>query len=99
MPDYRRPPAVDRSFGLTRDAFGRLVLIDSEGRRHIGVEPIRAFPITDPDHFIAIVDAEGVELLLIEDLSSLAPAVRQTLEEELARREFVPIIRQIARIT
>ena len=28
------------SFGLSHDSFGRLVLIDSDGLRHVGVEPL-----------------------------------------------------------
>ena len=84
-------------FGLTHDAWGRLVLIDAEGRRHVGVEPVRGFPISDPGHWIALCDAEGHEILHIEALADLPPVVRQTLEEELAAREFVPLIKRIVR--
>ncbi len=87
------------AFGLSHDAWGRLILIDAEGRRHVGVEPVRAFPLTDPGHWISFVDEHGHEVAQVEDLASLRPAVRRLLEEELARREFLPAIRRILRIT
>jgi len=87
------------NFGLQQDAFGRLVLIDAEGQRHVGVEPIRDFPLSDPQHWISILDAEGREIVCVEDLAALVPAVRQVLEEELARREFVPIVERIEKVT
>jgi hypothetical protein len=101
-PGAERPtpaPAVERGFGLTHDSWGRLVLIDSDGRRFVGVEPVRAFPITHPGRWIAICDAEGREILIIESLDALAPALRQTLEAELALREFVPVIERIERLS
>lgn len=86
-------------FGLSLDPWGRLVLIDAEGRRYVGVEPVRAFPITDPGRWISILSAEGGEILCVEDLAELAPATRQLLEQELGRREFVPIIQKIERVS
>ena len=87
------------NFGLSYDAWQRLVLIDEDGRRFVGVEPIRVFPISAPQQWISICDAEGRELVCLEDLSQLQPQVRELLEEELARREFVPAITRIQRVT
>ena len=84
---------------LHHDAWGRLVFIDSAGREHVGVEPVRAFPLSDPAHGISLLDAEGHELLWVEDLAELPPDVRVALEEELRRREFVPVIRRIVRVS
>jgi hypothetical protein len=86
-------------FGLLRDPWGRLVLIDAEGRRHVGVEPIRGFPIHDPTHWISVCDAEGRELVCVEDLDDLPAAVRQTLEEELGQREFTPVVQRIVHVS
>jgi len=83
------------SFDLQHDSQGRLVLVDTQGIRHVGVEPVRGFPISDPDHWISICDLEGKELTSIEDLHAIAPALREVLETDLARREFVPLIRRI----
>jgi hypothetical protein len=84
-----------RDFDLRHDAEGQLVLVDQRGVEHRGVAPVRGFPISDPDHWISILDAEGRELVSVTDLAALSPPVRQVLEQELARREFVPLVRQI----
>lgn len=93
------PPAGPRGFGLSRDAFGKLVLIDAEGRRHVGVEPIRAFPIAEPGRHVAICDADGRELAWVDDLATLPEPVRAILEEELAARTFLPVIERIRRVS
>ena len=48
---------------LHHDAWGRLVFTDAAGRQHVGVEPVRAFPLSDPACGVALLDAEGHELL------------------------------------
>lgn len=84
---------------LAVDAFGRLVLTDEEGREHVGVEPVRAFPLSDPTHWIALVDAEGHEVLNIPSFDDLSPGARKVLEAELANREFVPLIERVEHIS
>ena len=86
-----------KSFGLSRDPYGKLVLIDSEGSRHTGVEPIRAFPFSDPTRGISICDAEGRELTWIEDIEALPTTTRETLEREMDSGEFMPTILRIVR--
>jgi hypothetical protein len=87
------------SFGLSLDAWGHLVLIDGEGRRFVGVEPVRAFPHTDPRHGVALCDAEGHEIVWVEDLADLPAATRGILEEALARREFSPVVTRIVSVS
>jgi hypothetical protein len=82
-------------FTLQHDARGRLVLVDAQGQPHAGVEPVRGFPISDPDHWISICDADGRELVSVKDLAVLSPTVREFLERDLARREFVPTIHRV----
>jgi hypothetical protein len=91
--------AGPRPFGLHHDAWGRLVLIDADGRRHAGVEVVRAFPISDPRHGIALCDPQGKELVWLADLDSLPPVLARQIEDELARREFVPIVHRILRVS
>lgn len=86
-------------FGLTHDPFGRLVLIDTDGVRHVDVTPVRAFPTSDPQHWISIVAAEGQELAWIENLADLPEATRRTLEQEFYDREFAPLIRRIENVS
>src|SRR5262245_8560664 len=85
----------DSSFELARDDDGKLVLVDRDGVRHIDVASIRSFPISDPDHWISICDRHGRELALVRDLAELPAALRQLLEDDLSRREFVPVIRRV----
>lgn len=86
-------------FDLSRDAFGDLVLIDARGVRHIGVTPVRLFPYSDSDEWVSLTDERSRELVLIEDLTQLPEAIRKLLQEELARREFVPVIERIMRVS
>ncbi len=86
-------------FNLSRDPFGRMVLVDAEGHRHVGIEPVRAFPISNPKRWISLCDAEGREILALPDLEVLPDAVRRPIEEELALREFVPLVRRIVQVS
>jgi len=85
-------------FNLYRDAQRRLVLVDSQGREHVGVEPVRCFPVSHPGQWISICDAEGHELTCVPQVGTLPSEVRRLLEEELAGHEFVPIVTRIAEV-
>jgi hypothetical protein len=89
MPDLR----------LERDAFGRLVLIDVGGQVHVGVVPVRAFPLAAPDEGVALVAADGHEVAWVDRLDDLPPVTRGLLEEELASREFIPEIHAIRSVS
>src|SRR5438093_2412848 len=80
------------AFRLHEDGWGRLVLTDGTGRQHVGVEPVRAFPLSSPGRGLSICDAEGRELVWVDDLEALPAELRGVLQERLAGREFVPII-------
>jgi len=86
-------------FGLERDQWGQLVYIAGDGQRHASVEPISLFPISSPESWVSIRSADGTELVCVEDLSTLPADVRQLLHEELSRREFVPVIKRIVRVS
>jgi hypothetical protein len=99
-PDRSANGQSDRpAFGLRYDAWGRLVLTDADGREHVGVVPVRAFPITDPRRGLALCDATGHELAWVERLEDLPPPLRRFLEDDLAAREFVPVVRRIVAIS
>jgi hypothetical protein len=93
------PSARVPGFGLYHDEWGQLVLIDAEGARHLGVTPVRMFPFSDPDHWLSITDASGREIVCIEDLADLSPQIREVLQTDLSRREFVPVIRRIVHVS
>jgi hypothetical protein len=77
------------------DEWGQLVLTLADGSLRAGIEPIRCFPLSDPARTIALLDAEGHELLNLPNLDVLDSAARDVLQRELAAREFVPVIRRI----
>jgi hypothetical protein len=86
-------------FQLERDAHGRLVLTDAGGVRHVAVQPVRAFPLSAPDEGLSLVSAEGVELAWIDRPDTLPAAQRAMLDEELAQREFVPVILRLRSVS
>jgi hypothetical protein len=86
-------------FRLSRNAFGRLVLTDGAGREHVGVTPVRAFPIAAPQEGLSLVGLVGLELGWVERLDALTPAARALVEEELAVREFMPRIEQLLSVS
>jgi len=93
-----RGPAAGR-IKLERHDSGKLVLIDADGHRAPDVEPIRAFPFSNPEHWVSLRDAHAREIFFIEDLAALDPRSRAVLDDALARREFVPLILRINAIS
>lgn len=88
------------SFELKRNEAGRLVYLKPVlGLMSEDVIPARAFPITDPGFGISLLDAKGRELEWIEDLALLSEATRSLLLEELGRREFLPEITRLNRVS
>ena len=84
---------------LERDTLGRLIFIDAKGNRHIGVHPVRAFPITAPGAGIGIMDQSGKELCWYPDEAVISQADLALIEEELAAREFMPVIEKITKVS
>lgn len=82
-------------WSLARNEFGRLVFTGADASTHVGVVPVRAFPIAAPDEGVSIVSTDGHELAWIERLSALPERPRLLLEEELASRDFSPVIKAI----
>jgi len=65
------------------------------GRSEPVVRLYRAFPQTDPDLFIGLMDGSGHEIGMIRDPASLDPSSRDLLESELKAIYFVPKILEI----
>jgi len=81
---------------LFRDSLGRLVFIDEVGAEHVDVHAVRAFPITAPSAGISLMDSAGKELFWFTSLAAIPEEDRALLMEELAAREFMPVIEQIS---
>jgi uncharacterized protein DUF1854 len=88
----------DEPFTLERNAAGRLVLTRAKGDAYVGVEPVRTFPISDPDRLISLVDSHARELLCIGDLAELPAETANLVRQELADRDFLPRIERIVRV-
>ena len=84
---------------IERDAFERLMLTDAEGTPHVGIVPVRAFPIEAPLEGLSLIAADGKEALWVARMVDLQPAHRQLIEEDLAVREFVPTIERILSVS
>ena len=80
------------NFQLRRDPFGKLVLTTSEGEEHVGVIPVRAFPIQAPTKGLPRVREGGKEAAWIDDLEDLPEQIRTLVQEEIEGREFIPEI-------
>lgn len=84
---------------LTRDAFGRLVFTDETGVAHVGVMPVQAFPIDAPGENVSLVGIEGNELVFISQLSGLDTGTRALVQEEIAQRDFLPVIERLVSVS
>ena len=87
------------SHQLMRDSLGRLVFVDAKGHSHVGVHPVRAFPITAPSAGIGIMDQSGKEVFWYSDVAVIPKQELQLIEEELAAREFMPVIEKITKVS
>ncbi len=86
-------------FRLERDAFGRLLLVDGEGTRHVGIVPVLAFPLTAPNEGLSLVGADGREVAWVERLDALQGEVRDLLAQELAARDFAPTLLKLHKVS
>ncbi|MBB3219857.1 cyanophycin metabolism-associated DUF1854 family protein [Pseudoduganella umbonata] len=86
-------------FQLRRDPFGRLSLTDANGMVYEGVSPVRAFPIQAPDEGLALVNADGKEVVWIDRVDDLPAQTAALIREELSGREFMPEIQRIVDVT
>lgn len=86
-------------FQLVRTPFGELVWTGPQGQQVSGVMPVRAFPIQAPQDGIALVDPEGHEVAWFPRLDAIPQPARGLMEEELARREFMPVVQRIVAVS
>jgi hypothetical protein len=87
--------ALQSPFQLRRDAFGKLVLTNTEGEEFVGVAPVRSFPVQAPSRGISLVREGGKEVAWIDDLEVMPAEIRSLITEELDGREFMPEILSI----
>jgi len=87
------------NFTLHRDSFGRLNLTDAAGTLYENVAPVRAFPIQAPEEGLSLVNTDGKEIAWLDHLSDLPSDQADMVREDLAGREFMPVIQTIQSVT
>ena len=66
------------------------------GDRLVGpVRALRAVPLSDPDHYISIVDVDDEEIAMIRDLAEVDQQTRELLREELDRSSAILTIQRV----
>ncbi|MCE2395085.1 DUF1854 domain-containing protein [Candidatus Poribacteria bacterium] len=80
---------------ISRNQFAELEAELPDGTVHAPVEPVRTFPLTQPNQYISLLDVHKNELGLIEDINQLEKADQTVLAEELEKCYFMPKITRI----
>ena|SRR5579862_7498362 len=70
----------------------RLTLPD---RSCIRVQVMRAFPISDPDRYYALLDGDGHDVGVVVEPSRLDDQSRELAEQAVESRYFVPIVERV----
>ena len=91
--------APANSFVLERNPFGKLILTNAQGERFEGVVPVRAFPVQSPEDGISMVSLDGQEVSWIDQLKEVSQPAQALIQEELATREFMPVVQKIVSVT
>ena len=84
-----------RNVKIARNAFEELTVELPDGTSHTKVEAVRSFPLTDSNKYIALLDGEGAEIGIIQDIKQLARESADVLVSELQKRYFMPKITKI----
>ena len=89
--DYLDP---DRAV-FSKTAGGFLSLKIGRKKPYPRVNLYRSFPLSRPHDLISVRDAEDHEIALIESLQDFPASAIRLIEEELDRRYFAPVIRNL----
>ena len=84
-----------RNLKIARNSFEELIIELSDGTTHTNVEAVRSFPLTDSNKYITLLDSEGKEIGIIQDIKQLSRESAETLVSELRKRYFMPKITKI----
>ena len=87
------------NFTLERNAYGKLILSNTQGERFEGVVPVRTFPIQAPEEGISMVSLDGHEVGWLDHLNDATQEAQQMLRAALAQREFMPVIERIVSVS
>jgi hypothetical protein len=74
---------------------GLLRLTHEEDRSYLRVMVVRAYPLSDPNHYWGLLDGDGKDIGMIVSPDELASDSRALAEQELEKRYFVPIVEKV----
>jgi hypothetical protein len=87
------------TFELSRDEWSHMRLTDSAGNKFDDVAVVPLFPITASKRWVSIVSSDGEELACLDSLDGLSSENFKLIEQELALREFIPIIEKVISVS
>jgi hypothetical protein len=67
-------------------------------RSYLRVQIARAFPLSDPDHYIGLRDEKDKDIGMLPSLAGLDADSRRIVDEELHRRYFLPVIQHVVSV-
>ncbi|MDA0711424.1 MAG: DUF1854 domain-containing protein [bacterium] len=70
-----------------------------QGQNHLIERLARAFPRTNPDRYVSLMDSEGHEIGIIENPEQLDAESREIVEAELKEIYFKPTVESILSVT
>jgi Domain of unknown function (DUF1854) len=86
------------TFTLQQDGQGKMVLKRDGQEDAKDVRIRRAFPWSHPDRFVSIRSSEGKELVLIDDLATLAQDQQELIRAYLAKWALIPKIKRVIHV-
>ena len=83
---------------LCHEEAGQLLFVARPGQPAVAVRPVWLAPFSRPDRFLALVDADDVEVAVIEDPGALPPASLEAVRRELHRLNLARTITRVLRV-
>jgi hypothetical protein len=97
LPDFTQELTLlnPKEVRLRRETSSDVTLERADGTTYRRVKATQPFPLSAETRLISLRDENDQEIGLLPDLRALDPASREVLEEELAKRYFLPQIEAI----
>ncbi|HTD73735.1 MAG TPA: DUF1854 domain-containing protein, partial [Steroidobacteraceae bacterium] len=90
---YVAPPVAELQLSWAAD--NDSLSIEAPGAAPLRVSARRCFPLTDPEHYLSLVDARGHEVCCLESSLELPLESQRALRTALAATELLPHVQRI----
>lgn len=87
------------TYHLSRDVWSHIQVVDQDGKEYRDVTVVPLFPISATKQWISLVSGDGDEIVCFKSLEGLDPENVRLMQEELALREFVPVIEKVIEVS